>query len=145
MEPRAPMLAVRAGVQKSMLIGEHMAVRAFERGYAGKAQFDLLMKMANLLLLAGSSEEKRSYAVKYVEEVVFPVLRSVKERYEKTGKMGASGPELIVMREMIDWNWQFWSRQPIELYHAAYGELSAFYAEVEERRSRDDGGQREVG
>lgn len=138
---RPPMLVMRAIHNKNLETKEWAAVTAFQMGVANKGHFDLLMDMANLLLLAGSAEDGeyatrvyRGAAKLYAEQDLIPMLTAIQKRYNDTGKLGVSAAELKVMRQMIEWSRQFWNRQPIELFHTAAGELKAYYASLAEIR-----------
>lgn len=129
---RPPMLVMRQCVNTEMETKELMAVHAFSRGFANGKHFDLLMDIANMLLIGGSLRTEAHYAETYAETVLIPTLTGVKQRYDKIGKLGVNSHELAVMREMVEFSRQFWVRQPIELFHEAAEELRAFYVELHE-------------
>lgn len=135
MKPKAPMLVMRTIHNTGMESRELMAVHAFAHGFATTEHFDLLTYMMNIMLLAGSTSKKRKYAEKYAEKKVKPVITSIRDRYIKTGKLGVAGIELEVLREFVEFNKQFWLRQPSELFATACAEVDAFFTECSEKRA----------
>lgn len=129
----APMLVSRFVHNTEMELRERMAVTAFSGGFANTKHFDVLVEMMNLLIIAGSRDEKRKPIKTYAETVIAPALNSIKERYKKTGKLGVSATELITLRQMVDKNKAFWLTQTTGFYNECVDELNAFYQELAER------------
>lgn len=113
---------------------ELTAVNAFTWGVAQPAHYHLLVDMVNMLVLAGSSDDTRTYAKVRAEQVYLPALQTIKARHEKTGKLGVTAKEQRLLKEMLDFSKAFWVRQPTELYAVAGRELKAFYAELDAKR-----------
>lgn len=107
-----------------------MAVEAFSGGWAGFEHFDTIADMQGVLLLAGSSSTERKPALHYARDVLGPVLGSIKERYERTGKMGCNADELKILRGFVSMYRDFWLRQPLALYEAACEALQETYNEM---------------
>lgn len=135
----APMLVMRFLHNTDLETKELVAVRAFQWGAAKPDHYHTLVDMVNLLILAGSSDDKRTYAKDRAERVYLPALETIKTRFDKTGKLGVSATELKLMLEMVEFQKQFWLRQPSELYHTACNELQAFYDELGTRRAAERG------
>lgn len=114
-KPKAPAMVLREINANQMELKEQAMYLAFQRGVATSQHYYILIDIGNLLMLAGSSDESRQYALDYVKREVQPVVDSIRERFKRTGKIGASGPELVAIRKLIDWNIAFWKRQPGEL------------------------------
>lgn len=129
----APMLVVRTLENTDMETRERMAVTAFSGGFANTRHFDVLVEMMNLLMIAGSRDEKRKPIKVYAETVIAPALNSIKERFKKTGKLGVTAQELITLRQMVDKNKAFWLTQTTGFYNECVAEINAFYAELAER------------
>lgn len=132
----APMLVVRTLMNTELETRERMAITAFSSGFANVKHFDVLVEMMNLMMIAGQRDKSRAYIKEYAEKVIAPALNSIKTRYEKTGKLGVAGEELIALREMVDKNKDFWLRQTTAFHNECVDELNAFYAELEEKREK---------
>lgn len=128
--PQAPMLVMRGLVNDKLEMRERMAVEAFTMGIATTENFDTISDMQGILVLAGSTSEKRKPAMTYAHEVLGPALLSIKDRYLKTGRMGASDEDIKVLRAFVSKYRDFWLRQPTELYEAASHELQKHYNEA---------------
>jgi hypothetical protein len=106
---------------------ELVAVRAFGWGAATKLHYDTLLDMQGVTLLASSSDKSRAYIRPYLENTIGAVLLSIKARYEKTGKLGVSGPEQQELLNFLRVYKEFWVRQPTELYLVACDQIQKFY------------------
>ena len=127
------MLVVRTMNNTGMELQERACILAFSMGVANQKHFDLLLLMMNLLLVAGQTDEKRKYALTYAEVTIRPVMESIKARYKKTGKLGVAGTELQALKEFIEFNREFWKRQPGELYAFAVEQVEEFYKELRQK------------
>lgn len=121
------MLVSRFVHNTEMELRERMAVTAFSGGFANTKHFDVLVEMMNLLMIAGSRDEKRKPIKTYAETVIAPALNSIKERYKKTGKLGVTAQELITLRQMVDKNKAFWLTQTTGFYNECVAEINEFY------------------
>lgn len=137
-QPKAPMLVMRGLVNDSVEIRERAAVQAFVLGYATKEHFDVLTDMQGVMILAGSTSERRRPAMLYARDVIGATLISIKERYARTGKMGCTGDELKVLKAFPSKYRDFWLHQPTELYEAAVTELQNFYTEQARRNATEN-------
>ena len=121
------MLVMRGLHNDELETRERMAVEAFSLGYAEHEHFDTLVDMHGVLLLAGSTSEKRAPAMHYAKNTLGPVIQSIHERYNRTGKLGCNADELKVLRGFVSMYRDFWLKQPMELYQAACAELQRHY------------------
>lgn len=137
-QPKAPMLVMRGLVNDSVEIRERAAVQAFVLGYATKEHFDVLTDMQGVMILAGSTSERRRPAMLYARDVIGATLISIKERYARTGKMGCTGDELKVLKAFPSKYRDFWLHQPTELYEAAVTELQNFYNEQARKNATEN-------
>lgn len=96
---------------------ERMALQAFIGAWAGERQFDVLADVRDLLALAAG--EKNDAATLHLCDLAFEALTSIKHRYLKLNKMGATGEELKALRVLVDVSEDFWRRQGGTLYHDA--------------------------
>ena len=131
----APMLVTRTIANKAMETRERAALIAFQFGVAQECHYDDLRYMMNLLMIAGQTDQSRKYALDYAQNVIKPVLLSINNRYNNTGKLGVSASELIVLVQMIDFNLQFWLRQTTQLFKYACIELDSFNSDLEKQRT----------
>lgn len=131
LKARPPMIVMRNIMNTDLESKELAAVMAFKFGAAEKYHYDLLLDITNMLMVAGSSDQSRAYASNVANKHFIPALKGIKERYDRTGKLGVSAAENNVLRELVEFSKQFWNRQPIELYDTAIRELKAFYKSLE--------------
>ena len=129
------MLVMRTLHNTELEIRERMAVEALAKGFATENHYNTILDMQGILILAGCTEKHRRYAREYAENVIGPVLISIKERYSRTGKLGCAGGELKILKEFIKFYKSFWVRQPTELYITACEELQKFYDSLKEKKS----------
>jgi hypothetical protein len=127
LKARPPMMVMREIVNTDLESKEYAALIAFKFGAAEKYHYDLLLDITNLLLIAGSSDKSRSYATNVANKHFIPALKGIKDRYDRTGKLGVSAAEINILSEIVEFSKQFWNRQPIELYDTACRELKAYY------------------
>lgn len=132
---KPPMIVMRSMFNKSMETRERMALNKFTMGVATQDDYALFMDMANMLVIAGTSDEGREYARIYAEDTVLPALAGIKNRWDKAGKLGLSAQERKVLIGLIEFSYQFWMRQPIDLYARCGAELLAYKKELVERTS----------
>jgi hypothetical protein len=62
-------------------------------------------------------------------------LKSIEERYARTSKWGCNAAEIHTLRDMINFNREFWMRQPSELFVVCHAETKAFYQEQHDQRA----------
>jgi hypothetical protein len=129
MKPKAPVLVLRGLDETDLELKERFAVDAFAIGAANQEHFLHLQDMLNLMLIAGQSSPARQYALEKSEKDYKPVVTSIQARYERTGKWGMTGEELMMMRHMVSFARTFWMRQPTELLRVCQAELVAFHKE----------------
>ena len=115
-----------------------MAVESFCGGWATIEHFDTLADMQGVMLLAGTTDEKRKWAATYCRNIVGPVLGSIRERYQKTGKMGRNANELKVLRGFVTQYRDFWLKQPLILYETACAELQRVYDQAAKKASNGE-------
>ncbi len=126
----APMLVVRGLCNDRLELRERMAVQAFSDGWATMQHFDTIADMQGVMILGGVTSEHRKPAAIYAKNVVGPVLGSIRERYEKTGKMGCNAEELKVLRGFVARYRDFWMKQPLALYQTACDQLQRVYDRI---------------
>jgi len=123
-----PMLVIDT---TEMELHEHLAIKSFTSGHATEAQYDKLMRMMNMLLVAGQTCKARRHAISFSEAVIKPTLISIKSRFIKTGKLGTTSHELQSLKSMLKFNREFWIVQNTELWNFCNDQVDAFYLELE--------------
>lgn len=122
-----PMLVMNT---TDMELHEHLAIKSFTNGNATEAQYDKLLRMMNMLLIAGQTDKKRKKAIYFCYKVVRPTLISIKSRFIKTGSFGVNSHELQALKDMMQFSRQFWIIQNTELWNFCTQQLDAFYLEL---------------
>lgn len=112
---------------------ERMAVLAIQMGYALPAHFDVLADCRDMLALAAA--EKNDTQTLTVCELGLIALQNVKDRYQETRRLGATGDELQALLLLVDVSEDFWKRQPGSLFVDAEAALSKARAEYRERKA----------
>lgn len=130
-----PMLVMRGVVNDAHETRERAAVEAFSGGWATTEHFDIISDMQGVLVLAGSTSEKRKPTMMYAQHTVGPVLESIRKRYERLGKMGCTSAELKVLRGFVTHYRDFWLKQPLALYEAAVHELQRLYDSLKHKEA----------
>lgn len=85
-----------------LLLGELSAIESFRLGQANEYDWQLLSVMtaiSALMAFEGKQIEPLGAA-----RSAWKALGEILQRKEKTGKWGCSGPELQILREMIEWH-----------------------------------------
>lgn len=132
---RPPMLVMRGLVNERLETRERAIIEAFALGYADHEHFDSLVDMHGVLLLAGSTSDKRKPAMIYAKETLGPVIQSIRERHGRTGKLGCNAQELKVLRGFVSMYRDFWLHQPMGLYEAACEHLQEHYRRLAAERA----------
>ena len=117
----APMLVNRSLVEIDVETRERMLVQAFALGYATTSHYDDLADMRNVLTLAAAYKDDRSAQTMCTAMRI--VMGNIRDRYTKTGRIGASGAELQLLKAFVGVYRDFWIRQPVALYEKACDEL----------------------
>lgn len=134
-DARPPMLVMRGIHNTEIETRERMAVEAFALGYADAEHFDTLCAMQGVLLLAGSTSDKRAPAMHYARDVLGKVMEAIRARHAETGKLNCTAEELQVLRGFVSMYRDFWSRQSLGLYEAACAELQRFHERIAAERT----------
>jgi hypothetical protein len=139
LQATAPMMVLRMKFDTELTAKEVVAAKAFTWGAATKQHYDTLLDLANMLMVGGHSAPDRKWVLKLVDEEFMPALRAVKERFDRTGKMGVTAQEGDALMKLTAVSKSFWNRVPIQVYHKAAQELQAYYEEIAERREMNVG------
>lgn len=112
----------RSLCENDVEIAERMLVEAFAGGWATTKHFDGLANMRNVLTIAAAY--KADKGVLRVCDMMRIPMANLRERHEKTGRMGLTGEELKLIRVFADTYRDFWKRQTLALFKAACRETN---------------------
>ncbi len=127
----SPPMLVNRGIQNDKLeLAERQVVEAFSGGWATTEHFDAIAAMRNVLWVAATYKDDQQ-AINLCEAMRIPTA-NMRARYEKSGRLGASGPELELMRAFVSFYRDWWMRQPVALYVAASNEVDRVLSETQE-------------
>lgn len=130
----APMLVMRGLRNDDLELRERAAVQAFELGYATAEHFDVIADMQGVLILAGSTSDKRKPAMLYARDVLGKAMEAIRARHAETGRLECTPDEMDVLRGFVSRYRDFWLRAPLGLYRAACAELQRHYNRMAAKR-----------
>ena len=133
-KPVPHMLITRTLANTDLEIKDRQCINAFTFGVATTEHFDRLLLIMNLLLVAGQTDKSRRHALDYAEQILKPVITSIRNRYLKTGKLGVNAEELKILWGVPDFNREFWLRQPGEVFDFAQEQVNEYYRELAAKR-----------
>ena len=90
-------------------IQERMSIEAMVGGWAQKTHFNQLADCRDMLLIA--AKEKDANDILGVCALAGIALTNIRERYDRTGRFGATGDEVNALRFLADVSEDFWLRQ----------------------------------
>lgn len=126
---------------RDMILSEIQAVNAFKGGWAEPWHFDFLVE--GVVMASWAANDKTRSAPDQqmlgVCEAATVAIQNIRERYDRTGKMGGTGEELAMLelyaQEMAD----FWPRQSVQAYRNAIERCAAWKrAAVAEARTQKE-------
>lgn len=100
---------------------ERMAVFALTQPWAATSHFNVLLDCQHMLTIAAA--EKRDEEALKLAHFSDIALKSIRERHQRTGKMGATGDEIRALNLLADYSADWWSRQSGALFADAYRAL----------------------
>lgn len=119
---KAPCLVVLATLPE-LGITEHISVQALAQGWATTDHFDNLADCRDLIAIA--TAEKPDAAATATAELALHALLGIKQRHQRTGKLGASGDELQALHLLVQVSHDYWSRQAGSTFSRHYTALHA--------------------
>ena len=124
------MLVNRGLINDDLELREREFVEAFAGGYAEKIHFDSLVDMRNVLVIAAFQKDDKPI-IQFAQAMSIP-LQSIRARHAETGKFGATGEELKLMRVFCDIYRDWWLRQSVGAYEKACDELQGIIYQEKE-------------
>lgn len=131
-----PMLVSRGLMDDELELRERQFVEAFSGGWANKDHFDSLADMRNVTTIAAA--EKDDQQVLDICNAMSIPLQNIRIRYQETGRFGATGDELRLMRAFVEVYRDFWMRQPVRLYEDACDGLQRHLNNTESKEVNHD-------
>ncbi len=111
---------------------------AFTAGYASHQHYQDMVDTHNMLLIAVKMIGRDDSGICAMLEASSIAINNIADRWEETGKYGASGEESKALKALADTAMDFWARHSGALFHAAYREMvrvrRADYARVQAER-----------
>lgn len=130
--PKAPMCVVLSQTP-DLALTELQSVEAFAGGWATTDHFDNLAYCRNIMTLAAAERDDQQTLI--ICELALHALLGVKERHQRSGKMGATGDELQALKVLVSTSEDFWMRQSGGVFERHYNALKrAQIAKVAEAR-----------
>jgi hypothetical protein len=127
-----PMLVVRGLGCNEWEIKERMFSKSFTGGWATKDHFNFVADMFNVTKNAARmtiDEETLSFL-----NIVEIALTSIRDRYERTGKLGVNGEENKLLDSFSDFYRDYWMRKSSGLYQKAYDQLNDDLRKIPDRQ-----------
>ena len=124
------MLVNRGLINDELELRERMFVEAFAGGFAEKIHFDSLVDMRNVLVIAACQKDDKPI-IQFAQAMSIP-LQAIRARHARTGKFGATGEELKLMRVFCDIYRDWWLRQSVGAYEKACDELQSVIYQAKE-------------
>lgn len=119
-EAKIPMMVVMHGIP-DLSLTERLSVEAFAGGWANTDHFDNLADCRNIMTLAAAERDDQQTLI--VCELALHALLGIKERHQRTGKMGATGEEMQALKVLVSTSEDFWMRQSGGVFERHYNAL----------------------
>lgn len=123
-KPSHPMLVNRHIEAKTEQGRELAMITAFKFGAATVEHYDFLCDMANLVLIATTSNPNKFGG--NVAESLIELSILIKQRFDKVGKYGVNGEQLTALIKAVENYDIYWKSQTTSLYNNSAAELQAF-------------------
>lgn len=120
---RVPTMVAMA-LNPSYEAAELVALIALRNGTATAAQFDVLIDCRNMLALGANRQNADDIAA--VAELASIAIGNIRDRWTRSGKLGATGDELQAFHTMIDVSQDFWRRQGGGVFAECHHKLTAW-------------------
>lgn len=100
-----------------------LSLEAFRLGYATPDHHADLAETCDLLRIGSRSKGSPDESAKAVGEIAYIACDNIMDRYERTGKVGATGEELNALQLLVDTSLDFWARRSGAMFAAAFNVL----------------------
>ena len=130
------MLAIRSLGCNEWEIKERMFSKSFTLGWATKEHFNFVADMFNVTKIAARiTRDEDAFMFLDVVEIA---LISIRERYERSGKLGVTGEEKKLLESFNDFYRDYWMRKNSGLYQQAYEQLNDDLGKIPDRKKQQD-------
>lgn len=127
----APVLIAKM-LAPSVECSELMALTMIQAGTASAIHFDTLLECCDFLMFAAT--RKNDEPAWKMSEFCRIAMSNIRDRFDKTNRIGATGEELQALRAMVDYSSDFWKRQSGGLYLNALNDLDELRDEQRKRK-----------
>lgn len=117
----APPTMVAMKLAPEVSTQERVAVMALTTEWADTKHFNVLLDCHSMLILA--AEHKRDREAVKVGQFADIALKNMRDRWKKTGKVGATGDEIQALNFLVDYSESWWQRQSGALFADAFAAL----------------------
>ncbi len=100
---------------------ERIAVLALTSDWGSTKHFDVLLDCQHMLMF-GANEKNDEEAMELAKFADI-AMKSIRARYKRTGKVGATGDEIQALNLMVDYSESFWQRTSGLAFADAYASL----------------------
>jgi hypothetical protein len=111
-----PIMVARHSCADEVEMQERMLIESFAGGWADTRSYDGLANMRNVLMMAAAHKKDKSALA--ICDAMRILTANMRDRHEKTGRMGVTGEEMKMLHVFADVYRDFWSRQTMNLFRA---------------------------
>ena len=109
---------------------------AFTAGYASHQHYQDMVDTHNMLLIAVKLLGRDDGNIGGLLDLSSIAINNIADRWEETGKYGASGEEAKALKALANTAMDFWARHSGALFRCAYIEMMKLRADDSERLTR---------
>ena len=110
----APPTLVAMKLNPEVSTVERMAVFNLTQPHANTSHFNILLDCQHMLTLAASHiHDDEAVRLANFADVA---LKNIRDRWKRTGKIGATGDEIQALNALVDYSEDWWKRRPGTLY-----------------------------
>lgn len=126
----APPTLVAMQLAPEVSTQERIAVMALTQPWADTRHFNVLLDCYSMLILA--AEHKHDQEAVKVGQFADMALKNIRDRWKRTGKIGATGDEIQALNVLVDYSEDWWKRQSGSLFADAFKALDTLRQQQKE-------------
>lgn len=100
---------------------ERIAVMALTSEWGSTKHFDVLLDCQHMLTF-GAADKGDEEALRLAQFADI-AMKSIRDRWKRTGKLGATGDEIQALNLLVDYSENFWKLRPGTAFADAYANL----------------------